>query len=115
MGIEKAAHVLVCPGRDDATVLSDMRGNYRSIYMRRRFSVDDPQQFRNLILEMAYDDGYENLHRCARPVLARHGYTATAYLVTGHIGGTNDQNISGFTKSRRDDIIDKFVGIFFII
>lgn len=43
---------------DDATVLSDMRGNYRSIYMRRRFTVDDPQQFDNLILEMAYDDGY---------------------------------------------------------
>jgi len=43
---------------DDATVLTDMRGNYRSVYMRRRFMVDDPQQFDNLILEMAYDDGY---------------------------------------------------------
>jgi len=43
---------------DDATVLSDMRGNYQSVYMRRRFKVDDPQQLHNLILEMAYDDGY---------------------------------------------------------
>ena len=43
---------------DDATVLTDMRGNYRSIYMRRRFTVNDPQQFDNLILEIAYDDGY---------------------------------------------------------
>ncbi len=43
---------------DDATVLSDMRGNYHSVYLRRAFSVDDASDFENLILEIAYDDGF---------------------------------------------------------
>ena len=43
---------------DDATVLDDMRGNYFSIYLRRKFLLDDPAQIENMILEMAYDDGY---------------------------------------------------------
>ncbi|TKJ38165.1 MAG: hypothetical protein CEE38_05250 [Planctomycetes bacterium B3_Pla] len=43
---------------DDATVLTDMRGNYLSVYMRRRFMAADPGQIENLILEIAYDDGF---------------------------------------------------------
>ena len=43
---------------DDATILSDMRGNYLSIYLRRRFMLDDPDQLENPILEIAYDDGF---------------------------------------------------------
>lgn len=39
---------------------------------------------------ITFDDGYENLHRLARPVLARYAFTATAYLVTDHVGGRND-------------------------
>ena len=54
---------------DDATVLSDMRGNYWSVYMRRRFHLEDPFQLHNLILEMTYDDGfvaYLNGHEVGR-------------------------------------------------
>jgi hypothetical protein len=43
---------------DDATVLTDMRGNYLSVYLRRRFLLDDPDQLENLVLEIAYDDGF---------------------------------------------------------
>ena len=43
---------------DDDTVLTDMRGNYLSVYLRRGFTVDDPQQPGNLIMEVAYDDGF---------------------------------------------------------
>jgi len=43
---------------DDAIVLDDMRGNYLSIYLRRRFIMEDPAQLEKLILEIAYDDGY---------------------------------------------------------
>ncbi|UCD52435.1 MAG: DUF1800 family protein, partial [Phycisphaerales bacterium] len=43
---------------DDATVLSDMRNNYLSVYLRHRFTVTDPTEFENLILEVAYDDGF---------------------------------------------------------
>jgi len=43
---------------DDATVLSDMRGNYYSIYLRRRFLLDDPEKLENPVLEIKYDDGF---------------------------------------------------------
>jgi hypothetical protein len=43
---------------DDATVLSDMRNRYTSVYLRHRFTVDDPTQFAGLILEVGYDDGF---------------------------------------------------------
>lgn len=43
---------------DDATVLPDMRGNYLSVYLRRRFTVEDPSQLSTFILEVAYDDGF---------------------------------------------------------
>lgn len=43
---------------DDATVLNDMRNNYLSVYLRRHFTLDNPADFENLILEVAYDDGF---------------------------------------------------------
>lgn len=43
---------------DDATVLSDMRGNYYSIYLRRRFLMEDPEKLENPVLEIKYDDGF---------------------------------------------------------
>ncbi|MHC4169688.1 MAG: DUF1800 family protein, partial [Planctomycetota bacterium] len=43
---------------DDTTILRDMRGNYLSIYLRRRFLVDDPDQLENPVLEIAYDDSF---------------------------------------------------------
>ncbi|MCP4452493.1 MAG: DUF1800 domain-containing protein [Planctomycetes bacterium] len=43
---------------DDATVLSDMRHNYTSVYLRRTFQIDDPAQITGLVLEVAYDDGF---------------------------------------------------------
>ena len=41
-----------------ATNLSDMRGNYYSIYARRLFWVDDPSRMTELTFGMEWDDGY---------------------------------------------------------
>jgi hypothetical protein len=41
-----------------ATDLSDMRGNYISLYTRRRFLVEYPSRLRSLTLSMDVDDGY---------------------------------------------------------
>lgn len=38
---------------------------------------------------LTFDDGYLDLDRTVRPVLERHGFTATVFVVTGHAGGTN--------------------------
>jgi Protein of unknown function (DUF1800) len=43
---------------DDATVLNDMRGSYLSVYLRHTFTMNDSSDFANLILEVAYDDGF---------------------------------------------------------
>ncbi|MBL9127426.1 MAG: DUF1800 family protein [Verrucomicrobiales bacterium] len=43
---------------DDATVLSDMRNAYVSVYLRREFTLADPAQAADLILSVDYDDGF---------------------------------------------------------
>ncbi len=44
--------------RDDATLLNDMRYNYTSVYIRRQFSVSDPDELEGFGLRINYDDGY---------------------------------------------------------
>ena len=39
------------------TVLSDMRGKYSTLYLRKTFHVDDPGSVHGLILQTLYDDG----------------------------------------------------------
>jgi len=38
---------------------------------------------------LTFDDGYENFLTNAYPILHRYGFTATVFLVAGHIGKTN--------------------------
>lgn len=44
--------------KDDTTRITDMRGNYLSIYTRNTFFVEDPGQVGILSLEIDYDDGF---------------------------------------------------------
>ncbi len=39
---------------------------------------------------LTFDDGFANFHESAWPVLSRHGFTATVFVVTGHMGRFND-------------------------
>ena len=39
---------------------------------------------------LTFDDGYANCYEAALPVLRQHGFTATVFLVSGHMGGYND-------------------------
>lgn len=58
---------------DDATILSDMRDGYWSVYARRTFSVPEPLSATRLALEIDYDDGfvaYLNGEEIARAGLA---------------------------------------------
>jgi hypothetical protein len=43
---------------DDATVLTDMRGTYITVYCRREFDVARPSAIGRLILAIDYDDGF---------------------------------------------------------
>ena len=39
---------------------------------------------------LTFDDGFENFYESAAPVLARHRFPATVFLVTGYCGRSND-------------------------
>lgn len=41
------------------------------------------------VIGITFDDGYRNNLTQALPILQRHGFTATCYVVSGHIGGHN--------------------------
>jgi hypothetical protein len=43
---------------DDATVLNDMRYSYGSVYLRRTFTLNGPEDLENLLLAARYDDGF---------------------------------------------------------
>ncbi len=43
---------------DDATVLSDMRGSYTTVYIRKKFSLASPAAVESLVLSIVYDDAY---------------------------------------------------------
>jgi peptidoglycan/xylan/chitin deacetylase (PgdA/CDA1 family) len=38
---------------------------------------------------LSFDDGYENFYRHAYPMLQRHGFAATVFVVTGEVGGAS--------------------------
>jgi glycosyltransferase involved in cell wall biosynthesis len=46
------------------------------------------------------DDGYADNYEVALPVLRRHGFAATIYLVSGRLGAGNDWNGDGSAKDR---------------
>jgi hypothetical protein len=43
---------------DDATVLTDMRGRYASVYLRREFTVEEAAEVEGLVLSARVDDGF---------------------------------------------------------
>ena len=46
------------------------------------------------------DDGYRDNREVAHPVLRRHGFVATIFLVSGKLGGTNDWTDEGLLSGR---------------
>ena len=43
---------------------------------------------------LTFDDGYENAFKLATPILARHGFRAIQFVVSGRIGGKNDWDLA---------------------
>ncbi len=52
-------------------------------YLQGRFSLPEKP------ILLSFDDGYEDLATCALPVIRKYGFTATVFIVTRHLGGTN--------------------------
>ncbi len=43
---------------DDATVLSDMRNNYKTVYARKTFNISNASAVTGMTFNMDYDDGF---------------------------------------------------------
>ncbi len=51
------------------------------------------------LVGLTFDDGYADFLRLALPVLAGHGFTATAFVIAGRLGGVNSWDALGPRKS----------------
>jgi peptidoglycan/xylan/chitin deacetylase (PgdA/CDA1 family) len=58
---------------------------YVVVPLSRVLSGEAPER----AVAITFDDGYENYFMHALPILVRHGYPATVFLVANAIGGTN--------------------------
>lgn len=50
------------------------------------------------LIGLTFDDGYDDFIDYALPVLGRHGFTATAFVLAGRLGGDNAWNLQGPRK-----------------
>jgi peptidoglycan/xylan/chitin deacetylase (PgdA/CDA1 family) len=50
------------------------------------------------LIGLSFDDGYDDFLRYALPVLQRHGFSATAFVIAGRLGGSNDWDPLGPRK-----------------
>jgi peptidoglycan/xylan/chitin deacetylase (PgdA/CDA1 family) len=83
--------VSVAPGlfADQMRCLADLgvRGvTLREVVAHRAATGSWPAQR----VVLTFDDGYANFADLAWPVLLRHGFTATLFLISGYVGGWND-------------------------
>jgi peptidoglycan/xylan/chitin deacetylase (PgdA/CDA1 family) len=66
-------------------------GGFRTLTVAEFVSIlaDPSARLPERCLIITFDDGFEEVHRIALPILAGLGLRATAFLVTAHIGGTS--------------------------
>lgn len=82
----------VLPAGSFATQLRWLRRlRYRVITLEELAELlraGEPLPRRTVVLTI--DDGYRDNFEIAQPILERHGFSATVYLVSGRLGGSND-------------------------
>jgi peptidoglycan/xylan/chitin deacetylase (PgdA/CDA1 family) len=81
--------VRVHPGRLDRHLGLLRRLGLRGVSLAELMAARDRGEARGLV-GLTFDDGYADFLEHAVPVLARHGMTATLYVVAGLLGGEND-------------------------
>jgi peptidoglycan/xylan/chitin deacetylase (PgdA/CDA1 family) len=65
------------------------RAGYRTVSLERALGLAGaPLPDRPVVI--TFDDGTLDFWHHARPSLERHGFTATLFVVSGHVGGTSD-------------------------
>ncbi|MEV5973901.1 polysaccharide deacetylase family protein [Streptomyces sp. NPDC051921] len=55
------------------------------------------------LVGLTFDDGYADFLESAMPLLRRHGFTATVYVLPGRLGGANAWDVEGPRKPLLDE------------
>ncbi|MFB9514238.1 polysaccharide deacetylase family protein [Streptomyces purpureus] len=55
------------------------------------------------LVGLTFDDGYADFLDCAVPLLHRHGFTATVFVLSGRVGGANDWDERGPRRRLLDE------------
>jgi peptidoglycan/xylan/chitin deacetylase (PgdA/CDA1 family) len=83
--------VSVAPGTfaDQMRWLED--SGFRGVSLMEAVAHRESQgQWPEYSVVLTFDDGFRNFYEAAFPILERCGFTATAFIVSGHIGGRNN-------------------------
>lgn len=92
--------VRVHPARLDGHLRLLRRLGLRGVPLRELVAAHDRGSAAGLV-GLTFDDGYVDFLDHAVPVLARHGMSATLYVVAGRLGGTNE-----WDEGPRLDLVD---------
>jgi putative peptidoglycan lipid II flippase len=101
--------ITVSPDRFEKQMDWLKRRGLRGMSMRELLDAVDRGDADRLV-GITFDDGYADVVRHALPVLARHGFTATVFLVAGKLGGSNDWDNPGPTKPLMTDQVRTAAG-----
>lgn len=82
-------HLRVHPARLDRHLRLLRRLGLRGVSLRELLAAYDRGRAAGLV-GLTFDDGYVDFLDHAVPLLARHGMTATLYVVPGRLGGANE-------------------------
>src|SRR5690242_10550163 len=81
--------ITVSPRRLAAHLRWLRRSGLTGVSMRELIQAGHRGAARRMV-GLTFDDGYADFLDAAVPVLARYGFTATAFVVAGRLGGHND-------------------------
>jgi peptidoglycan/xylan/chitin deacetylase (PgdA/CDA1 family) len=89
--------ITVSPGRFVRQVSWLRRRGLRGVCMRELLAAAECGRSAGLV-GLTFDDGYADFTTYAMPVLRRHGFTATVFVVAGRLAGHNDWDQEGPLK-----------------
>ncbi len=83
--------VSVAPKTFAAQMKSLSENGYRGISMREAVAHFNKQgRWPQRCAALTFDDGFANFYEEAMPELARYGFSATVFVISGHMDGRND-------------------------
>ncbi|MFI7414736.1 polysaccharide deacetylase family protein [Streptomyces sp. NPDC049627] len=95
-------NISVTPARLDQQLAWLARRGLRGVSVRELLAARALGAERGLV-GLTFDDGYADFVTAALPVLRRHGFTATVFVLSGRVGGENAWEPTGPRKPLLDE------------